>query len=104
MRTILRTALTAALLMSLASPSLAHAASYPDSLQDCGYPVIFDIAVMRPLGLVALGLGLGLFAPVAPWTILTAPTELDQVANALIGAPAVFIFNRPLGSCGTGNH
>ncbi len=102
MRTILPPAVTAALLVSLTVPSLAHATSYEDSLQDCAYPLILDIAVMRPMAMIALGLGFALFSVVAPWTILVAPGELDEVANALIGRPTVFIFNRPLGACGTG--
>ena len=102
MRMILRTAVTAALLMALTVPSLAHATSYEDSLQDCGYPVIFDLAIMRPLSLVALGIGTALFIPLAPWGIMTAAGDMDKVASALIGAPAVFTFNRPLGACGTG--
>jgi hypothetical protein len=102
MKQILHIAVAVALFISLASPSLARATSYEDSLQDCAYPVVFDLTIMRTMSFSMLLLGTGLFAAMAPWAILTATDDVGKVADALIGSPARFTFARPLGACGTG--
>lgn len=57
----------------------------------------FDAAVLRPLGLVAVVVGAGLFVPAA---VLTAPGGLDPLEEALeifVLVPGKYVFTRPLG-------
>ncbi len=81
------------------APSPAQATSYEESLENCSYPKLFDLMVMRPLSLSAVALGTALWVPLAGLTTLTSPGDLDDVTGMLIGTPAGFTFNRPLGAC-----
>jgi hypothetical protein len=100
MRKLALHALATAVALSLAgAPAPARGVSYEDSLQDCNYPVLFDLAVMRPLSLTALVLGTALWVPLAPWTLLTSASDIDLVTDRLIMAPARFTFGRDLGEC-----
>ncbi len=102
MRKLARTTLTAALLIALAgAPGLAQATSYEDSLEDCGYPEIFDLMIMRTLSFASLVLGTALFIPIAPWAMVAASDDMGKVVDALVFTPARFTFSRPLGACGT---
>lgn len=56
-----------------------------------------DLVLLRPLGLVAMAVGAGLFVPAA---LLTAPNGLDGIETALkffVTEPAHSVFQRPLG-------
>jgi hypothetical protein len=100
MRKLALNALAAAVALSLAgAPAPARAASYEDSLQDCNYPALFDLGVMRPLSLTALLLGTALWVPLAPWTLITSGSDIDLVTDRLMLEPARFTFGRPLGEC-----
>ena len=102
MKKLVRITLAGAFLVSLAgAPNQARAVAFEDSLQDCSYPGLFDLMVMRPLSLSALALGTALYLPLAPWTVLTAGDAVTEVTDKLILAPARFTFSRPLGECAT---
>jgi hypothetical protein len=87
----------AVLALSLALPAradrLAEIGNEPSSV-----PVIFDIAVMRPIGLLTCIVGAAFYlVPVAPIVALTRPTEIAKPLGPLVGAPMRFTFKDPLG-------
>jgi hypothetical protein len=88
---------TAGLALTLALPAradrLAEISNEPSSV-----PVIFDVAVMRPIGLIAVIVGAAFYVvPVAPLVALTRPTELGKPLGPLVGVPLRFTFKDPLG-------
>jgi hypothetical protein len=100
MKKLVCTVTAAALAFALiGAPNPAQATSYEDSLENCSYPKLFDLIVMRPLSLSMLGLGMALWVPLAPLTTMVSPGDLDDVTGTLIGEPTNFTFNRPLGAC-----
>ncbi len=88
-----------ALVACLGVSQQALAISYEDSLDDCSYPPVLDVMIMRPLGLAATLLGTALFIPISPFAVFSVWDDVDQVADGLILSPASFTFKRPLGEC-----
>lgn len=66
-------------------------------------PVVFDIAVLRPLGAVRLVVGLVAMVPATIlYTLLRMPFDSDpgiyrEAAELLLIDPANYVFRRPLG-------
>ena len=88
---------TAGLALTLALPAradrLADISNEPSSV-----PVIFDVAVMRPIGLLTCVVGAAFYlVPVAPIVALTRPTEIAKPLGPLVGVPLRFTFKDPLG-------
>ena len=83
----------------LGLPSGALAVSYEDSLDDCSYPKLFDMLVMRPLGFVALAIGAVVWVPTAPVALVLVPRDMDEVMHGLVMSPLNFTFDRRLGEC-----
>jgi hypothetical protein len=88
---------TAGLALTLALPAradrVAEISDEPSSV-----PVIFDIAVMRPIGLLTCVVGAAFYlVPVAPIVALTRPTEIAKPLGPLVGVPLRFTFKDPLG-------
>ena len=88
---------TAGLALTLALPAradrVADISSEPSSV-----PVIFDVAVMRPIGLLTCIVGAAFYlVPVAPVVALTRPTEIAKPLEPLVGVPLRFTFKDPLG-------
>ncbi len=88
-----------ALVVCLGISQQARAISYEDSLDNCSYPKVLDVMVLRPLAMASIVVGAGLFAVIAPVSVFTVWDEIDQVAMDLIISPARFTFRRPLGEC-----
>ena len=88
---------TAGLALTLALPARAdRVAELSD--EPASVPVIFDIAVMRPIGLLTTVIGMVFYVvPVAPIVALTRPTEIAKPLGPLVGAPMRFTFQDPLG-------
>ena len=87
----------AALALALALPAradrVAEIGNEPSSV-----PVIFDVAVMRPIGLLTCVIGAAFYlVPVAPIVALTRPSEIAKPLGPLVGAPMRFTFKDPLG-------
>ena len=88
---------TILMLVSIAGPAMAnefesqlpaeHATSHP----------VFDVLVLRPLGLVALATGTVLFIPAATLTLMVRPQEIGVPLGWLIIAPARYVWVDPLG-------
>ena len=85
--------------LSLGLSRPAGAVGFEDSLDDCSYPKVFDVLVLRPLSIYALMLGTLAYVPLGPLAWATVGDEREQIRASLIGAPARFAFKRPLGEC-----
>ena len=87
----------AALALALALPARADRVA-EISNEPTSVPVIFDIAVMRPIGLITCVVGAAFYVvPVAPIVALTRPTEIAKPLGPLVGGPMRFTFKDPLG-------
>lgn len=77
------------------SPMTASAASQLDD-GPTGAGIVFDLLIARPLGLVGLIAGAGVFALTIPFSIFTGEPPIDP-AKRLVLEPLKFTFFRPLG-------
>jgi len=88
---------TIGLALALALPARA------DRIEEIGndpasVPVIFDILVMRPIGLIATAVGAVFYVvPVAPIMAITRPAEITRPLYPLVGVPMAFTFQDPIG-------
>jgi hypothetical protein len=58
----------------------------------------FDLIVMRPVGLIGLGIGAVLWLPAAGMAALVQPSEIKKPTEALIMKPYRYVFSDPIGS------
>ena len=81
-----------------ASPVLAQQKEYQYVTgEDRTAPaMMFDIVLLRPLGLVATVVGTAFFIITLPFSVLGGNT--GEAASALVGAPLKYTFTRPLGA------
>jgi len=63
--------------------------------EPAGEFIIFDAFVLRPLGLVSMGVGAGSAVVAAPWG--TSSHSEDRVQRELLQKPYWYTFCRPLG-------
>ena len=87
------------LALALVAASPAGAVTYEDSFDQCNYPKGFDLAVMRPISFGTMIFGTILFVPVLPIAAATAPREIGDVWDFMVGESARFTFRRQLGEC-----
>ncbi len=67
--------------------------------------MMIDLVVVRPIGLVGTVIGAAAFVVALPFTIPT--NSVGASARGLVGEPAEYTFNRPLGEfrvCGADRH
>jgi hypothetical protein len=93
----------AALLFGSAAPAFAGDDLTGLERADDGYeasvPVVLDVLLLRPLGLLMTAGGLVLYAfPVLPITAVTRPTQIWKPLGPLVATPARYTFSDPLGS------
>ena len=89
---------TAGLVLSLATPALASDRPYAVDAEPSAMPMIFDVLVMRPVGLAMTIVGTVTYVfPVAPIMAVTRPADLGKPIGPLVGAPARFTFSDPIG-------
>jgi hypothetical protein len=94
---IRRTLFAAALALSLTQPAFA-ASSMDMGDEPSVVPMIFDVVVMRPLGLVATAVGTAFYVfPVVPIMAITRPTDVFKPIKPLVGYPVQFTFLDPIG-------
>ena len=88
---------TAALALSLAVP--ARADRVTDTSAEPSYaPMIFDAVFLRPVGLVMTALGVAFYVvPVAPFMLVTRPTDVFKPLKPMVGYPVQFTFLDPIG-------
>ena len=77
----------------------AGAIGFEDSLDDCSYPRVFDVLVLRPLSITAMFVGAAIYVPIFPIAKVTVQDETSQIYDSLVGSPMRFAFERPLGEC-----
>lgn len=62
-------------------------------------PVMLDLLLLRPVGLVSMAVSTVLFVvPILPLTLLTRPTEIAKPFDAMVLEPARFVWSDPLGT------
>lgn len=59
---------------------------------------MFDVLVMRPVGLIGLGFGAMLWLPAAAITVAVQPSEIKKPTERLIMRPFRYVFQDPIGS------
>ena len=94
-RRISRVGAAAAVCAGLLLPAPAHAD--PESGAPNPAAVVFDLVLLRPLGLVTTVVGAALFVPAA---VVTSPGGFDSIEEAwelFVLVPAKCVFRRPLG-------
>jgi hypothetical protein len=85
-----------AVMIFSASPAAAEWDGLPWESLDAGVPrIVFDIAVLRPLGLVQSVVGVAAYVIFYPVSLLTGGS--DDVTRACITGPFDQTFRRPLG-------
>jgi hypothetical protein len=95
-RTLVSALVAAALIFSLASPAAAF--TRDDGDRPNAVPIVIDVLILRPAGLVMTALGTAFYIfPVAPVTALVRPTDITKPLGPLVVRPAKFTFGDPLG-------
>ncbi|MDP6979733.1 MAG: hypothetical protein QF570_14195 [Myxococcota bacterium] len=62
-------------------------------------PIMVDLVVLRPVGLVSMAVSTVLFVvPVLPLTLITRPSEVAKPFDAMVMEPARFVWSDPLGT------
>ena len=84
---------------SAALPMQARAVTFEDSFENCSYPKMTDLLLVRPVGLAGALLGTGLFVPMGLLGLLTVPSEIGTIFGSMVAEPWAFVMNRPLGEC-----
>jgi len=89
----------AGLVLSAAHPVLADQRRVAEVGDEAtSVPMIFDVLVMRPIGLMTVALGTLVYIfPVAPIMAITRPADIAKPLGPLVGAPARFTFKDPIG-------
>lgn len=89
------TAAVAALMLVSSVPSYAsHVADVGSPATDAAY----DVMLMRPIGLISVGVGAAAFIIGLPFTFLLG--ESGRSAEELVAAPFNYTFTRPIGDLG----
>ena len=79
-----------------ASPALAAEKQYISGEDRNAAAMMFDLVLLRPLGLVAMVVGTGFFIITIPFSALGGNT--GEAAKKLVVAPTKYTFARPLGA------
>jgi len=98
-RRLIASTLVAAFVALSASPVLAGDYYKYYEYDEDPSGVATDAIIMRPLGLVAFALGIGMFIPAAVFTALVGqPQNIDKPFEALVLKPAKWTFVDPIGT------
>jgi hypothetical protein len=76
-------------------PPADYSPIYKAAAPNEGNSVLFDIAILRPAGIIACALGLVASVAALPFSIPSGST--DKVGKTLIADPFAYTFSRPLG-------
>ena len=79
-----------------ASPALAKEEQYITGEDRNAASMMFDLVLLRPLGLVATVVGTAFFVVSLPFSVLGGNT--GEAAKKLMVEPAKYTFTRPLGA------
>lgn len=82
-----------------ASPALAGDYYKYYEYDEDSLGVVPDAMIMRPAGLIAVAMGVGMFIPAAALTtIIGQPQNVEKVFDALVMKPGKWTFVDPIGS------
>ena len=90
-----------AAMMIMPVASTAFAAEYFEAEDPSGGAMIFDLAVVRPVGIVATAIGCVFFVVSSPFSALGG--NIDTATEKLVKDPVAYTFKRPLGEFDTTN-
>jgi hypothetical protein len=86
------------IVLCLALPAGASGVVRDDGDVPNSVPLVLDVVLLRPLGLMATAVGAVFYAfPVAPIVAITRPGDLMKPFGPLVAAPGKFTFSDPLG-------
>ncbi len=83
------------MLMAVPFGSTALAQEYFESEEPGGGEMIYDLFIVRPIGIIATAAGTVVFVLSLPFSLLG--DNVDTAGEKLVKAPARFTFKRPLG-------
>jgi len=87
-----------AVVVMLAVPATsAFAGSNVELIEGEKSPPMVDLFLMRPLGLVMLGVSAALWVPAQALTMMVRPMDYMKPIDAMLVKPAKFVFVDPLG-------
>jgi hypothetical protein len=87
-------------LLTMSFGSAAMAQEYFESEDPSGGAMIFDLCVVRPVGILATAVGSVFF--VLSWPFSALGENTDVASQKLIKQPAAYTFKRPLGEFNQG--
>lgn len=90
-------ALAAVLLLGALVPP-ASAETRVGEIQQSPASVGFDMVILRPVGLIATGVGAVFAVPATLFTAITRPTEIAKPVQFFVMRPARYTFADPIGS------
>jgi hypothetical protein len=98
MRSVRRFLAAFAVAALIASPAFAVTNERVDKVDaEFAHPMV-DVLVMRPVGLIGLGLSSIIWVPAQVITMVVNPTEWYLPIHHLLAKPAKFVFSDPIGS------
>jgi hypothetical protein len=97
MRSVRRFLAAFALVALFAAPASA-VTNERSSIDTSSAPPMMDVLVLRPVGLIGLGLSAVLWVPAQLMTLAINPTEWYMPMDHLLARPARYVFVDPIGS------
>ena len=98
MRRLTSHVLVLLIVLCLALPAGASSITRDDGDVPNSVPIVVDVLLLRPLGLMATAVGAVIYAfPVAPIVAVTRPGDLMKPFGPLVAEPGKFTFSDPLG-------
>jgi len=98
MRSVRRFLAAFALVALVAAPASAVTEVKTDQVDSAFAPPMMDVLVLRPVGLIGLGLSAVLWVPAQVMTLAINPTEWRMPIHHLLAKPARYVFVDPIGS------
>jgi hypothetical protein len=98
MRSVRRFLAAFAVAALVAAPASAVTSQRVDKVDaEFAHPMV-DVLVLRPVGLIGLGLSSLIWVPAQLMTLAVNPTEWRLPVHHLLAKPAKFVFSDPIGS------
>jgi hypothetical protein len=98
MRSVRRFLAAFALVALVAAPASAVTQVRADKIDSAYAPAMMDVLVLRPVGLIGLGLSAVLWVPAQVMTLAINPSEWQLPVDHLLANPARYVFVDPIGS------
>ena len=98
MRSVRRFLAAFALVALVAAPASAVTNERADKVDAAFAPAMMDVLVLRPVGLIGLGMSSVLWVPAQLMTLAINPSEWKLPVDHLLVKPARFVFVDPIGS------